>query len=145
MTVSEMAVGVAMPHGAATGSPNARPRARARARTSIAGAVTQRARRRGVPLAGVRRLGRVVYLDAADSWIVQGRTLSMVEVWRADYVVPGNYTPFRIWCRAYRYPATVWAAGCDAVKFLGVHPVRGPLTLIVALITAALIGLAVTT
>ncbi len=94
-------------------------------------------------VSGVRRLGRVVYLDAADSWWWAGRTVSAREVYGADYAVPGSYRPFVLWCRVYGYPGAAWAAGCDAAKWLGCHPVRGPLTFLFLLVVAALVGLAV--
>jgi hypothetical protein len=92
----------------------------------------------------VRQIGQAVYSDAEDSWLLEGRTRSAKETFRADYTVPGNYAPFRWWCNFYRYPATAYAMWSDARKWLFVHPVRGPLTFLFLLVSAALVGLAVT-
>jgi hypothetical protein len=123
---------VALPHGSASGRSDS-PRASGRARVN--GSVTHRDRvrvARGANLvAGARRMGRVMYLDAADSWIVRDSTPSIRQVWAADYTaaVPGDYAPFRFWCRGYRYPAVAFAALLDSAKWLLIHPVRGPLFL----------------
>jgi hypothetical protein len=131
MTVSEMAV----PYGTTVpGVDSPRVLTRTRARTSVAdgdGArVTKQARRAPV----VVRLARVMYLDAADSWIVSDSTPSIRTVWKTSYVAaaPAGWLPFVIWCHAYRVPAVLLAAVLDAVKWLLIHPLRGPLSLTVA-------------
>lgn len=134
---------VALPHGSPVrGVDN--PRASARARGK--GSVTHRERvagRKGARLgaaarrAGTRTVvwgrttGRVMYLDAADSWIVRESAPSIRQVWATDYAALArvNYTPFRIWCRFWRYPAVLAAASLDSVKWALIHPVRGPLFL----------------
>lgn len=147
MTVSDVATGMAMPSSSRRRGPNASASTPARARTSVATSITERVRkRRGrvSPLVGhARRVGRVVYLDAADSWWLNGRSLSAKQVFAAEYVVPGNYQPFAWWCRFYRYPATAFAFWQDAWKWLFIHPVRGPLTFLGLLVAAAVVGLAV--
>lgn len=98
--------------------------------------------------AGARTAGRVVlrtlYLDTADGWIAQGRTLSAKEVWRADYtpLVPAGYRPFVLWCKTYRVPAVGFALVLDAAKWMLVHPVRGPL-LILAITAGILTPMAI--
>ncbi|MEV1013807.1 hypothetical protein AB0I89_23940 [Micromonospora sp. NPDC049801] len=78
-----------------------------------------------------RRIGRVMYLDAADSWIVREATPSIRQVWATDYAALAtiDYLPFRLWCRGYRYAAVSSAAVLDGVKWMLIHPVRGPLFL----------------
>lgn len=148
VALSDVAVDVAVPYGSpAPGVENPSGCTRVHARDSVATAITQRARRKataGVSTAArVRRFGQIVYLDAADSWWLNGRTVSAREVFSAEYAAPGNYLPFRLWCRLYRYPATAYAFWSDGRKWLLVHPVRGPLTFLFLLISAALAGLAV--
>lgn len=123
---------VALPHGSVSGRSDS-PRASGRARVN--GSVTHRDRVRVVRGARtaerVRQVVRVVYLDAADSWIVSEPSPSIRQVWAADYTasVPGGYAPFRYWCRGYRYPAVAFAAVLDSAKWALIHPVRGPLFL----------------
>lgn len=76
----------------------------------------------------LRYVGRVLYRDAVDGWIVQGRTLSIVEVARLQYAVPGDWKPFRLWCTFYtRSFGPFFAAVLDGTKWVFIHPVRGPL------------------
>lgn len=93
-------------------------------------------------MGAARQIGRVMYLDAADSWIVSDSTPSIRQVWAADYAALAtvNYTPFRMWCRSYRLFAVASAATLDSVKWCLIHPVRGPLFL-----TATSVGIAVAT
>ncbi|MEV1315406.1 hypothetical protein AB0J14_04895 [Micromonospora arborensis] len=83
------------------------------------------------PVAAGRRIGRVMYLDAADSWIVRESTPSIRQVWATDYATLAtvDYAPFRVWCRAYKPMAVGSAAVLDSVKWMLIHPVRGPLFL----------------
>ncbi|WP_431728547.1 hypothetical protein [Verrucosispora sp. TAA-831] len=100
------------------------------------------ARRLGVRAAGwARATGRVMYLDAADSWIVRERSQTIRQVWSTDYAAaaPGDFAPFRRWCRAYRYPAVAATVVLDSVKWLLVHPVRGPLSIATCVGIAAVI------
>jgi hypothetical protein len=77
--------------------------------------------------APARHMVGVVYSDAVDGWIAQGRTLSIAEVAKARYAVPGDWAPFRIWTRLYTCSLGVlFAAVCDGVKWVFIHPVRGP-------------------
>ncbi|MEU7170281.1 hypothetical protein ABZ949_02170 [Micromonospora tulbaghiae] len=72
-----------------------------------------------------------MYLDAADSWIVRESTPSIRQVWATDYpaLARVDYAPFRVWCRVYKPAAVGSAAVLDSVKWLLIHPVRGPLFL----------------
>jgi len=72
-----------------------------------------------------------MYLDAADSWIVRESTPSIRQVWATNYAALAtvDYAPFRVWCRFWRYPAVAFSAGTDSVKWMLIHPVRGPLFL----------------
>ena len=118
------------------------PARRTRARTRVP--VTARSLQfRAAARRQVRSWVRVVYLDAADSWIVSERSPSIREVWNADYTVPGDYAPFRTWCRVYRYPAVVAAVVLDGIKWTLVHPVRGPLAIAATTAGAAAVGVAV--
>ncbi|MEU0078496.1 hypothetical protein ABZY58_11420 [Micromonospora tulbaghiae] len=76
-----------------------------------------------------RRVGRVMYRDAADSWIVRESTPSIRQVWRTDYAALASVdsAPLRVWCRFWRYPAVLFASGLDGAKWFLIHPVRGPL------------------
>lgn len=150
---------VALPNGSVSGRSES-PRASARA--MVNGSVTHGERRRPSPTprtgartqtgpsrmarvaAWPRRVGRVMYLDAADSWIVRDSTPSIRQVWSTDYTaaVPGDYAPFRWWCRGYRYPAVAAAAVLDSAKWILIHPVRGPLFITatgVGVVTAAVL------
>jgi hypothetical protein len=130
---------------AATAAPAARPtrggtaRHRLDATTAAPAASTSRtaafkkARSRAATAAGARvkvpgNPFRIVYRDAVDGWIFQGRTLSLVEVAQLQYAVPGDWAPFRIWCTVYTRSLGPFFAGVlDAAKFVLIHPVRGPI------------------
>lgn len=121
---------VTLPHGSASeGGQRARVSARARGRTSVTKRDRIQAIRGSRVVVAARQIGRVAYLDAADSWIVRDSTPSIKQVWQADYsvTVPGGYAPFRYWCKTYRYPAVAAAAVFDSAKWMLIHPVRGPL------------------
>lgn len=134
---------VALPNGSHVGSADS-PRVR-RTRTRARTMVTARSGRAKAAARRAKAVGRnvaeVMYLDAADSWIVRESTPSLRALWATDYAahVPGGYTPFVVWCRAYRLFAVASAAPLHALLWLLVHPVRGPLFLTVtgAGITAA--------
>jgi hypothetical protein len=121
--------------------------ARARARTSVAEGDDARvakqarvaARRPALPV----RLLRVVYLDAADSWLLSESTPSIKVVWRADYSAsaPAGWLPFVVWCKAYKPAAVMFAALLDSAKWLLIHPVRGPLLIAATGGTAAALTL----
>lgn len=121
---------VALPHGTAGGRSDS-PRASARAR--VKGSVTHREQKRSVgqarPVRFARQVGRVMYRDAADSWIVRESTPSIRQVWSTDYAALASvdWAPFRVWCRFWRYPAVFFASATDGAKFFLIHPVRGPL------------------
>lgn len=119
------------PVARATAAPKARP-----VRTTRASWATRTRSR-------VRREVQVVYLDTADSWLLTGRAPSAKDIWRADYAanVPADFAPFVMWCRAYRVPAVLVALLLDGTKWLLVHPVRGPLTLLTAVATTAAVNL----
>lgn len=132
MTVSEMAV----PNGSPTiGVDAPRVLTRARARPSVTRSDTaQPARAKestAVRGSAVSRLVRVAYLDAADSWIVSDFTPSIKTVWRTDYAAaaPGHWLPFVAWCKTYRVLAVVLATLLDSLKWMLIHPLRGPLFL----------------
>lgn len=135
MTVSEMAVPNGIP---VAGGDSPRVLTRARARPSVTRSDTARpvqARENSaVRGSAVSRLVRVAYLDAADSWIVSDSTPSIRAVWKTDYAAaaPAGWLPFVVWCKAYRLPAVVLAAMLDSVKWMLIHPVRGPLFLTIA-------------
>lgn len=80
----------------------------------------------------LRRMVRVVYLDAADSWIVRESSPAPRTVWRTDYTAHliSPPTAYVRWCRVWRYPGTVLGATCDGLKFFLIHPVRGPLAIV---------------
>ncbi|AEV86848.1 hypothetical protein ACWT_5830 [Actinoplanes sp. SE50] len=101
---------------------------------------TTRAKARQRPHA-VIRLARIVYLDAADSWITEERSPSAKTVWRTDYTAGLDtvWTPYRYWTYAWRPIAVLAALFLDALKFLFIHPFRGPVS---TAIIAALILLA---
>jgi len=117
---------VALPNGSAIGGSDS-PRASARVRVNRS--VTERVRAR--PAGGarvVRRALRVMYVDAADSWIVRESTPSIRQVWRTDYAALAvDHPAARVWCRVYRFPAVASAAVLDSIKWCAIHPVRGPL------------------
>lgn len=99
---------VALPHGSPVeGVQRAQVSARARTRTSVTDRDLLRPSKAATVKARLRHFGRVMYLDAADSWIVKDSTPSISVVWNTDYstTVPGNYQPFVRWCRIWRYPA----------------------------------------
>lgn len=83
------------------------------------------------PKAWARTTARVMYRDAEGSWILSERSQTMKQVWRTDYaaIASVDWAPFRMWCRSWRYPAVMFAAGTDSAKFFLIHPVRGPLFL----------------
>jgi hypothetical protein len=127
---------VAVLHGSPVPDPNgARVSARARARASVAegddARVAKAARIAARGPALPVRLPRVVYLDAADSWLWSESTPSIRQVWATDYSsgAPAGWLPFVVWCKAYRLPAVVSAALLDSIKWMLIHPVRGPLFL----------------
>lgn len=130
MTIATERV-VALPNGSPSRGVDSPPVRRTRTRARVtdtprshkAKAAAIAARRR------IRSAVEVMYLDAADSWIVKDSTPSISQVWNTDYstTVPGGYAPFRAWCRAYRYPAVAAAAVLDSTKWFLIHPVRGPL------------------
>lgn len=123
---------MALPHGSPSrGSDSPRASARARVNRSVTHRDRVQAAKATRTGQFVARAVRVVYLDAADSWIVRESTPSIRQVWKADYTasVPGNYAPFRYWCRGWRYPAVASAAVLDSAKWALIHPVRGPLFL----------------
>ncbi|WP_250029849.1 hypothetical protein [Paractinoplanes maris] len=78
----------------------------------------------------IRRVARVMYLDAADSWPVQERSPSARTVFRTDYTAHLGtvWKPYRMWTVAYRPAAATLALLFDALKWLFIHPLRGPLT-----------------
>lgn len=123
---------VALPHGSPSRGSDS-PRASARARVNRS--VTHRDRTLSIkesrPVLFVRRVSRVVYLDTADSWILNEDSPAPKKVWKTDYTaaVPGGYKPFVRWCRAWRYPAVILGSACDGAKWFLIHPVRGPLTI----------------
>jgi hypothetical protein len=129
MTLSDMAVVDGSPM--AGGAQPARVNARARVKPSV----TARDRRRTSQMPPVGRFFRVVYLDAADSWIADERSPSAKTVWRTDYTAHLDtvWKPYGYWAKAYRAAAVVWALLLDSIKWLLIHPVRGPLTLTTAL------------
>lgn len=121
---------VALPHGTPSGGVHSpRASARAHARASVTHREQVRVSKHTNTATRLRHFGRVMYLDAADSWIVSDSTPSIKTVWNTDYstTVPGNYRPFIIWCRVWRYPAVACAATLDSAKWLLIHPLRGPL------------------
>jgi hypothetical protein len=129
MTLSDMAVvdGSPMAGGAQPVGVNARAR--------VKQSVTARDRRRTSRTGSVGRFFRVVYLDAADSWIAEERSPSARTVWRTDYTahLDTAWKPYGYWARAYRAAAVVFALLLDSIKWLLVHPLRGPLGLFIAL------------
>lgn len=133
MTESVMAV----PHGSPVRGVDS-PRASAHAK--VKQSVTDRDRE--IELAGTNLFTRaldVVYSDTADSWIVGESTPSLKALWATSYAdrIPADYTPLRVWCRAYRVVAVAVAAPLHILLFLLTHPLRGPITV---LITAALVA-----
>lgn len=117
---------------------------RASARAKVKPSVTRRDRvkrlRAARPVAAARRVGRVMYLDAADSWIVRESTPSIRVVWRTDYsATTPEFVPYQRWCRAYRYPGIAFAAALDSMKWMLIHPVRGPLFIATSVGVAAAI------
>lgn len=133
---------MALPHGSPVAGSDS-PRASARAKVKQSVAQRDRIRRSEIArIAGMpRRIARVMYLDAADSWIVHEQSPSLRTVWATDYAaaVPGGYAPFRYWCQAWKPVAIAVTVLFDGPKWLLIHPVRGPFTLTLtgAAITAA--------
>lgn len=121
--------------------PSPRPRPAADTQTPHLHAVTDEVRARPTRASRVRRLVRVVYTDAADSWIAEERSPSAKTVWRTDHTAHLDelWKPYGMWAKAYRPAAVTVALLLDAIKFLLVHPLRGPLT---TAVTALLILLA---
>lgn len=122
------------------GSDSPRASARARVKPSVTRRNRVRRLRTARPVVAARRVGRVMYLDAADSWIVRESTPSIRVVWRTDYsATTPEFAPYRRWCRAYRYPAVAAAAALDSAKWMLIHPVRGPLFIATSVGVAAAI------
>jgi hypothetical protein len=79
----------------------------------------------------LRRITRVVYNDAVDGWIVRTPAPSIAEVFNFEYAVPGDYAPFRVWCKVYtRSLGVLFASAFDGAKWVLIHPVRGPLAML---------------
>src|SRR6185436_13504788 len=59
----------------------------------------------------VTRLARIVYLDAADSWIAEERSPSAKTVLSTDYTAGMDtvWAPYRAWTYIYRPPAVLFA------------------------------------
>lgn len=128
MTVRAMAVGDGSA-GIGTAQPvgvNTRAQARETPRS-----VTDRDRIRERRPGLVRRAGRIVWLDARDSWIAEERSPSAKTVWNTDYTahLEQVWAPYRIWTRAYRPAAVAVALTFDFFKLLLINPLTGPLTL----------------
>lgn len=136
MTVRAMAVGDGSAGLGAAQPVGVNTRARETQRS-----VTHRDRVRESKIGPWRRVARVVYLDAADSWIVRESSPAPRTVWRTDYTAHLTSPPavYVRWCRVWRYPGTTLGAVCDGVKFFLIHPVRGPVAIVafVALILLA--------
>lgn len=124
MTDSVMAV----PHGSPARGVDS-PRASARA--NVKQSVTARDRRRTLLGARVARIARVVYLDAADSWIAEERSPSAKTVWHTDWTAHLDvvWAPYAVWTNVWRPVAALVALLLDVAKFLFIHPARGPFTL----------------
>jgi hypothetical protein len=75
-----------------------------------------------------------VYLDGADSWIAEERSPSAKTVFRTDYTahLDSVWKPYGMWARCYRPAAAFFALLLDAIKFLLIHPFRGPVTVTTA-------------
>jgi hypothetical protein len=89
-----------------------------------------RTRRTSRARGGVARMVRVVYTDAADSWIVREQSPSAKTVWRTDHTahLDRPWKPYRAWAFCYRPVAVLFAFTLDGVKFLLIHPGRVLLT-----------------
>jgi hypothetical protein len=117
------------------------------ARARVKQSITTRDRRRTSKTArrslSPSRMTRLMYLDAADSWIVRESTPSLKTLWATTYAdeIPAGWGPMRAWCLAYRLLAVAVAVPLHMLLFLLTHPLRGPLTVLTA---AALILLATT-
>ncbi|GGN39338.1 hypothetical protein FHR83_006741 [Actinoplanes campanulatus] len=88
-------------------------------------------RTRRMPRAvAVRRLARVVYTDAADSWITEEQSPSAKTVWHTDHTahLDKPWKPYQAWAYCYRPVAVVVALALDGVKWLLIHPARILLT-----------------
>lgn len=128
MTVRAMAVGDGSA-GIGTAQPvgvNTRAQARETPR-SVTDRDRVRERRPGL----ARRVGRVMWLDATDSWIVREHSPSPRTVWNTDYSAHLNnpHHAYVRWCQLWRPIGTTAGATLDGLKVLLIHPVRGPLTL----------------
>lgn len=143
MTVSEVAGGMALPDGSHVGGPTrVGVNARARVKRSLAQRDQTRKARLAQIAAVAGRISRVMWLDAADSWIVRDSTPSLRRVWATDYTahLQDPYGPYVWWCKGYRLFAVATVAPLHAVLWLLAHPVRGPLFL-----TATGVGIAAAT
>jgi hypothetical protein len=78
-----------------------------------------------------RRVAQVVWLDGRDSWIAEERSPSAKTVWRTDYTAHMDtvWKPYGVWAFCYRPVAVAVSLLLDCVKFLLIHPARGPLTM----------------
>jgi hypothetical protein len=129
----------AVPAGATAAAPTSRPvrgSARPAAAPTSRPAATKAAKRSrtmpriNVSAAPLRTVGRVLYRDTVDGWIVRTPAPSIAEVWNFEYAVPGDWAPFRIWCKVWtRTAGTLVAATLDGIKWVLIHPVRGPLAI----------------
>ncbi len=101
-------------------------------RPVAAKAATKAARRTRTMRLGAVPAGwlRVVYTDSVDGWILNTSAPSIRQVAGFRYAVPGDWKPFRIWCQVWTKTVAPVAAGAlDGVKWLLIHPVRGPIVI----------------
>ncbi len=135
---------VALPHGSASAGVDSPPVRRTRVRAMVA--ATPRSHKARAAAArtrrGLRSVVEVVYLDAADSFLVNERSQTVRQVWNTNYAdaSPIDSPTYRAWCRVWKPVAVVSATACDSAKFFLIHPVRGPLA-----VTATAVGIAVAT
>jgi hypothetical protein len=125
VTVRAMAVGDGSA-GVGTAQPvgvNTRAHARETPRS-----VTDRDRVREHRPGRIRRIARVMWLDAADSWIVREHSPAPATVWNTDYHLTNPHPAYVRWCHLWRPIGTTAGAALDGLKVLLIHPVRGPLT-----------------
>lgn len=133
----------------ADGNPDGKPssalhvpvrRTRAHARTSVADSDGLSSVEGGRARAVLAAVGA----DVGGSWLLRDNTPSIAQTWNADYsaLIPGDYQPFALWCRMWRYPAVAVCAVLSAAIWLLIHPLRGPLTITVtaAAVTAICFG-----